>query len=197
MLTKVILDGKFGEIVGQREWHLDCSSPAEALALIEANKPVIKNWIKKNIKQYSFCEVECESQAGNKESLTNDTYSMKRQCKTIRFMPIFTGSGGSNGGLQAVLGVAMIVVGAIVSCIPGGQPLGGAIIAGGIGMFIGAICTMLMSPSKDEDGKDSGTSYFFNGAANTTQQGVPVPLVFGRCRVGSAVISSAIDVREG
>ena len=189
MLTKVILDGKFGEVVGQREWMLECDSPAEALALIEANKSGIKNWIRKNIDKYKICKVECELSNGNVESLTNETYVVSRKCKTIRFLPIFTGSGGKNTSvLQSIVGVALVVIGAICE-----NPY---IVATGIGMIIGSICTMLMKPSKNDDSDDSGTSYFFNGAANTTQQGVPVPLVFGRCRVGSAVISSAIEVRE-
>ena len=73
--------------------------------------------------------------------------------------------------------------------------LSGAALSAGIGLVIGAICTMLMRPSKNDD-DDSSSNYYFNGAVNTTQQGNPVPLVFGRCRVGSAVISSEISVTE-
>lgn len=205
MLTKVILDGKFGEIVGQREWRLDCNSPSEALALIEANKKGLKAWIRKNINQYKICQVECESVDGKKENLTNETYQAVRKCKTIRFMPVFTGAGGSNASIiQGIVGVALIIIGAILLAPSGGASAGvmsaGAKIgllalSAGIGMTLGAICTLLMRPSKD-DTEDSASSYFFNGAVNTTQQGMPVPLVFGRCRVGSAVISASIDVRE-
>ena len=197
MLTKVILDGEFEKVVGQREWMLDCNSPAEAIALIEANKPGIRNWIRQHLNDYKICQVECEDLAGQKESLTNETYAVHRKCKTIRFLPIFTGAGGDNGILQAIAGVALIVVGVLVSGMSFGlaAPIGGALIGAGAGMIIGAICTMLMRPSKNDD--DDGTSnYYFNGAVNTTEQGNPVPLVFGRCRVGSAVISSEISVTE-
>lgn len=201
MLTKVILDGKFGEIVGQREWHLDCNSPSEALALIEANKKGLKAWIRKNINQYKICQVECESLDGKKENLTNETYQAVRKCKTIRFMPIFSGAGGKNASvIQGIIGVALIIIGAILMAPTGGgsatlSSYGFSLLVAGVGMALGAICTLLMRPSKD-DTEDSASSYFFNGAVNTTQQGMPVPLVFGRCRVGSAVISASIDVRE-
>lgn len=191
MLTKVILDGEFEKVVGQREWMLDCNSPAEAIALIEANKPGIRNWIRQHLNDYKVCEVECENEDGQKEFLTDETFQAKRECKAIRFLPIFTGAGGNNGILQAIAGVAMIVVGALTSW----TGIGAGLIGAGIGMIIGAICTMLMSPSENDD-DDGETNYYFNGAVNTTEQGNPVPLVFGRCRVGSAVISSEISVTE-
>ena len=201
MLTKVILEGKFAEVAGQKEWMLECSSPSEALALIGVNKPEIKQWIRENINNYKVCQVDCESAKGVSESLTTETFMTERQCKTIRFLPIFTGAGGNNGALQAIAGVAMIVIGAVVGVVAGWTGIGGAVGAGmissGIGMILGAICTMLMRPSANDDDEETGSSYYFNGAVNTTKQGMPVPLVFGRCRVGSAVISSSIDVSEG
>ena len=192
MLTKVILDGEFAKVVGQREWMLDCNSPAEALDLIEANKPGIRRWIRQHLNEYKICQVECEDLDGHKESLNDQTYQTNRKCKTIRFLPIFTGAGGDNGILQAIAGVAMIVVGALTSW----TGIGASLIGAGVGMVLGAICTMLMKPSKNDDEDDSGSNYYFNGAVNTTVQGNPVPLIFGRCRVGSAVISSEIAVTE-
>lgn len=192
MLTKVILEGGFAKAVGQKVWMLDCNSPAEAIQLIEANKPGIRRWISQNLKNYGICQVECENESGEKDQLTTDTYTVVRKCKTIRFVPLFTGAGGNNGFLQVVVGVAMIVVGALTSW----TGIGAAIGAAGIGMVLGAICTMLMSPSKNDDNGDDKSNYYFNGAVNTVVQGAPVPLVFGRCRVGSAVVSSEIVVKE-
>lgn len=198
MLTKVILQGEFAKVVGQSEWMLDCNSPAEAIALIEANKPGIRNWIRNNFKNYRICEVECESFDGEKEKLTDETYGANRKCKSIRFLPIFTGAGGNNGVLQAIVGVAMIIVSFFVPAAWGatGAMLSGGLMGAGVGMVLGAICTMLMSPSSNDDDDDGTSNYYFNGAVNTTQQGKPVPLVFGRCRVGSAVISSEIAIAE-
>lgn len=192
MLTKIILEGEFAKVAGRKIWMLDVNSASEAIQLISANcAGRLRNWIRQNLDKYKICEVECESTEGQKEKLVNETYNTSRKCKSIRFLPIFCGAGGNNGLLQMVVGVAMIVVGAL-SYWTG---IGGAIGVAGIGMVLGAICTMLMTPSKD-DNDDSGASYYFNGAVNTVTQGSPVPLVFGRCRVGSAVISSAIDITE-
>ena len=191
MLTKVILEGEFAKVAKRKEWMLDCNSPAEAIQLISVNTGgKINQWIRQNLNNYKICEVECESTDGKKEKLVTETFTANRQCKTIRFLPIFTGAGGNGASIiQAVVGVVMIVVGCF-TWYAGGW----ALVVSGVGMILGAICTALMSPSNDDDEDDSGSSYYFNGAVNTTNQGVPVPLVFGRCRVGSAVISSAIDI---
>lgn len=46
------------------------------------------------------------------------------------------------------------------------------------------------------NGADNSPSYVFNGAVNTTAQGHPVPIGYGRMMVGSAVISAGITVEE-
>lgn len=198
MLTKVILEGEFAKVAKKKVWMLDCSSPAEAIQLISANTGgAIWRWIRAHLKDYKICEVECTYDDGRSEKLDTKTFQMERQCKTIRFLPIFAGAGGSNGVLQTVIGVVLIVVGAICYAY-GGQfvaHMGLSMIGAGIGATLSGICTMLMSTSKDDD-DDSSSNYYFNGAQNTTNQGAPVPLVFGRCRVGSAVISSGIDITQ-
>ncbi len=193
MLTKIILEGEFAKVAGRKIWMLDVSSASEAIQLISANcAGRLKNWIRQNLDKYKICEVECESTEGQKEKLVNETYNTSRKCKSIRFLPIFCGAGG-NGLVQGLIGVALIVIGTLLESVSGG--LSTAMIGAVIGMILGAIFTMLMTPS-DDDNDDSGASYYFNGAVNTVTQGSPVPLVFGRCRVGSAVISSAIDITE-
>jgi predicted phage tail protein len=195
MLTKVILEGEFAKVAGRKIWMLDCNSAAEAIQLISANcQGKIRTWIRQNLDKYKICEVECESEKGVKEKLVTETFLTQRKCKTIRFLPIFTGAGGDNGILQAVIGVVLVVVGVLLSPYTGGSSM--VLAKAGVGLIIGAICTMLMTPSQNDDEGDSASSYYFNGAVNTTTQGAPVPLVFGRCRVGSAVVSASIDVTE-
>lgn len=52
------------------------------------------------------------------------------------------------------------------------------------------------SGSVQESNPNNQPSYVFNGAVNTTAQGQPVPLGYGRMTVGSAVISAGITVEE-
>ena len=39
-------------------------------------------------------------------------------------------------------------------------------------------------------------SFTFSGIVNTAKQGLPVPIVYGRAYVGSAVLSSGLDVDQ-
>jgi predicted phage tail protein len=49
-----------------------------------------------------------------------------------------------------------------------------------------------------ERGKEAARfeSFTFSGITNTVQQGLPVPICYGRAYIGSAVISSGLDVDQ-
>lgn len=192
MLTKIYLEGAMGRNFG-REWTLDIHTPAEAFQLIQANIPRFGQWIRDNLKRYEKCMIICKYADGRIEALDEKTMLMHKEAKEIHFVPTVYGAGKWMG---AIVGAVMVVVGAICCCIPGFQPLGASLIVSGAGMLISTIVTAIMGRTKKNDNEEEGTSYYFNGAQNTTRQGVPVPLIFGRCKVGSAVISSSINVSD-
>ena len=75
MLTKVILEGEFAKVAKQKEWMLDCDSPAEAIRLISVNTGgAIKNWIRQHLNDYKVCEVECMNERNESEKLTTETF---------------------------------------------------------------------------------------------------------------------------
>lgn len=193
MLTKVYLEGAMGRNFG-REWTLDINTPIEALQLIQANIPAFGQWIRDNAKRYAKCMIICKYADGRTEALDEKTMLMHKEPKEIHFVPWVEGAGKA---FQYIVGAAMVVIGAICYAWGGAAvaQLGLSMMVAGGGMIISGIVTALMGRvRKDED--DSGTSYYFNGAQNTTAQGVPVPLIFGRCKVGSAVISSSINTSD-
>ena len=51
------------------------------------------------------------------------------------------------------------------------------------------------SPQQN-DPADNRASYIYNGAVNLTAQGNPVPLCYGRMRVGSVVISAGVSTTD-
>lgn len=196
MLTKVYLEGAMGRNFG-REWKLDISTPIEALQLINANIPRFGQWIRDNLQRYENCMVICKYADGRIEALDNQALLMQRKPAEIHFTPLIAGSGKV---FQWIAAAAMVVIGVILCCI--GQTYGAAFtnagisfIVGGAGMLVSAVITAIMGKTRSNN-SDSDTSFYFNGAENTTQQGVPVPLVFGRCKVGSAVISSSIVAND-
>lgn len=60
--------------------------------------------------------------------------------------------------------------------------------------------SMLIAPKpKRETARETkkDENYMFSGPENVTEQGVPVPLIYGRCFVGSVVVSAGLEVAEG
>ena len=195
MLTKIYLEGAMGRNFG-REWTLDIHTPAEAFQLIQANIPRFGQWIRDNLKRYEKCMIICKYADGRIEALDEKTMLMHKEAQETPFVPTVYGAGKFMG---AIVGAAMVVVGAVL-CAPMFGALapafGQALVVAGAGMLISSIVTAIMGRVKNNNNDDDQTSYYFNGAQNTTRQGVPVPLTFGRCKVGSAVISSSINVTE-
>lgn len=108
----------------------------------------------------------------------------------IRIAPVPIGS-GKNGVLQTVLGIVLVVAGVYT-----GNP---TLIASGASLVVGGVIQMLTpTPSldKDRDGPNNTPSYNFNGPVNTSAQGNPVPVLYGRMMVGSYVVSGGIYNEE-
>lgn len=118
----------------------------------------------------------------------------------IRIAPVLAGS--KRGGLfQTILGVALI---GLSLWNPAFLAAKGIFSAASIGMLgaslaLGGVVQMLSPQQRGlsaKDGPDNGASYNFNGPVNTTAQGNPVPLLYGRMVVGSAVISAGIYAED-
>ena len=125
--------------------------------------------------------------------------------EVIRVVPVVMGS--KRGGLlQTILGVALVTVAAIATS---GAALGfggaafaggwGAVAAMGVSMTLGGVI-QLLSPQTTGLAKtqsaDNKPSYAFGGVTNTTAQGYPVPLLYGKRRIGGAIISAGIYVED-
>jgi predicted phage tail protein len=112
----------------------------------------------------------------------------------IRIAPVVAGA--KRGGiLQTIIGITLIVAGVMVGI---GNPLGLALVASGVAMTLGGVIQMLAPQQavKAGDSDGNGGSYNFTGAVNTTAQGNPVPVLYGRMIVGSAVISAGIVAED-
>lgn len=188
MLTQVILEGPFGKAFG-REWELEVNSAAEALRMINANKPGVFGWIRDNIKIYDRYQVICEYENGVIEELNDDTFPLERKLKKIRFVPIVEGAGGL---IQAVVGAVLIALDVFVFHT-------GWLTKLGIGMVVGGMISALSprpSTKSKQEGAERAESYYFNGPVNVQHQGAPVPLIYGRCLVGSQTISAKVTVDQ-
>ena len=197
-LKTVRLYGKLGTRFG-RVHRLAVASAAEAVRALCAIRPGFEKELMTSrdrgidyavfLGKRNIAEEEMLHPAGREE---------------IRIAPVLQGSG--RGGLfQTILGAAMMVfamwaAGGFSSLASLSSTLAtegwiGATALMGMSMMLGGVMQLLSPQMKGLSARDSvenGASYNFNGAVNTTAQGNPVPLGYGRMIVGSAVISAGI-----
>lgn len=120
----------------------------------------------------------------------------------IRIVPVIIGSKKA-GMFQTILGAVLVVVGAI-GMSPWGQAFGGGAwgsyaLQAGAAMMIGGVAQML-SPMQGgaarRESPENKPSYAFGGPVNTIAQGNPVPIAYGKRRIGGAIISAGIYAED-
>lgn len=119
----------------------------------------------------------------------------------IRIAPVVVGSKKA-GVLQTILGA--VIVAAAVIMGPAGTGVLAASTAWGVGlggasMMLGGVVQML-SPQPAglarKESPENKASYAFGGVTNTASQGYPVGLLYGKRRIGGAIISAGIYVED-
>lgn len=133
------------------------------------------------------------------EDINNSELVIKYdKLETVDVIPIIEGA--DSDIFQAIFGVILIIVGAIVSFTGIGAAVGVPIIGAGLTLLASGVVGLLTKPPKFEDFREieqgGRTSYLFAGPANIIGEGGPVPVGYGRLIVGSQVISAAYVIRD-
>jgi predicted phage tail protein len=193
------------------EFHAD--TPAQALKALCVNFPGLERWLIDREGEGLGFRVTI-----GREKVTNDNAGdlalpwSEREVFSIT--PVVCGAGRGFG--QVLLGIGLIAL----SFIPFGGAFAGVTAAGGalsatasaavwgsnalfslgVTMALTGVAQMI-SPQPTlglNNGKESARleSFTFSGIVNTSKQGLPVPIAYGRCFTGSAVISSGLDVDQ-
>lgn len=122
--------------------------------------------------------------------------------ETIKIVPLLIGSKKA-GALQTILGAVLVVVGVVIGYFTGwtgvGWAIGSKIAMMGGAMMLGGVVQMLSPQSAGLASKQDAAnqaSYAFGGVTNTAAQGYPVPLLYGKRRIGGAIISAGIYVED-
>lgn len=180
-----VLGARFGRV-----HHLAVSSAAEAVRALGSQLPGFEEFLHKS-KDMGFGYAIFYG----KRNLSQEELRSPCGDEDIRIAPIIFGS--KNGGwLQIILGVVLIVIGAILNFTPfaGLSPF---FYQAGIALIIGGVVQLLTPQPKgnsSQDRPENRPGYSFNGPLNTQAQGHPVPVLYGELIVGSAVISAGINV---
>ncbi len=194
-MATIILLGELGRQFGRRH-KMVVSSAAEAVRALSANFPTFERELVSSGERGVGYKVLVGRDELNLERLHEPSGQQR-----ITIAPVISGAGG-NGLGQIILGAALI---AVAWWNPMGWAAAGSFLAQatlysvGTSMILGGVAQMIAPTPKSTEPSErpeNKPSYAFNGAVNTTAQGQPVPVGYGRLIVGSAVISAGIDVDE-
>ncbi|MEN7431732.1 hypothetical protein VA599_13310 [Chromobacterium sp. TRC.1.1.SA] len=183
-IRTIRLGGELGEQYG-REHRLAVASVAEVVPALNALHPGFNNALRAMDADGLAFRVTVADRDIAEQELTLVS------CGDVLLMPEVFGAGGG----RQILGSVLIAVGAATWAFGGTQ-----LMALGIGLMVSGAVMMLtpvprldQSQSEQQQGKPS---YLFNGAANSSAQGVPAPWGWGRHRAGGIIISAGISVED-
>lgn len=191
-MRTIILLGELGKRYGRRH-QLDVKSPAEAVRALCANFKDFAAFVSSSTERNIGYRVLNMREEVGEDELHNPAG------QRIAIVPVVVGAGGALG--KILLGAALIFAATFNPFIflGGSALLTGVVgqIAFGVGVSLALNgVSQLLAPTKKDEEKKEENSYVFNGAVNTTTQGQPVPLGYGRMIVGSAIISAGVNVED-
>ena len=98
----------------------------------------------------------------------------------------------SAAGLGLGFSVELPLIGAVTYGRIAG--IGAMIALGGVSQLLSP--TPHAAPSYSAERPEARPSFIYNGPTNTAEQGGPIPVVYGRMRVGSALVSSSVSTDQ-
>lgn len=201
--------GALREKLGQCRFEFVAETPAQALRALLSNFPGLDRWLIDSEKDGVAYRVTVGKEKVHHEDVSN-LFLPWSEREVFSITPVLMGAGDATSQIFAGIAIVAlsIVTGGIASI---GVSLGGFLGIGTVataGVLIGTSLILsgvasLLSPQptfnnvgiRDQD-EARFESFGFSGIVNTTRQGLPVPVVYGRTFVGSAVISAGLDTDD-
>ena len=206
--------GALRKKLGQCRFEFEAATPAQALKALCVNFPGLEKWLIDTERDGVGYRVTI-----GKERVTDDLSPLVMpwsEQEVFSITPVIAGAGRGFGMIAAGIGLvalAVVTAGSSIAFTGAGfaaTTAGGfaaatfgtklAIAAGTLGLgltFMGI--AQAISPQPDVPDFDESAqleSFSFSNVVNTSRQGLPVPIAYGRVFVGSAIISSGTDVDE-
>lgn len=141
-----------------------------------------------------------------KKITTMEELSIASDNQQIDIVPLVCGAGRA-GMIIAVIALGVLTAGAgfVIGAAAGTAGalfgsatafIGQSLVSIGVGIaMMGIQMALAPKPNMDRPSADVNSakqSFLFSSKANTAEQGIPVPVGYGRLRVGSAVVQSTI-----
>ena len=210
--------GPLRKYIGQCRFEFVADTPAQVIKALCVNFPGLAQWLLDREAEGMAFRV-----TRGRDKITNEAPEglvlpwSEREVFSIA--PVIVGAGRGVGFIIAgiaLIGLAVVTGGTSLALTVGGfKALAAtgaaaatatatfAAAAGNIGLFllIGGVAQMISpTPSMGSlvSGKEAARleSFTFSGIVNTSKQGMAVPICYGRAFVGSAVISTGLDVDQ-
>jgi predicted phage tail protein len=209
--------GALRKKLGQCRFEFEADTPAQALKALIVNFPGLDKWLVEQEAAGTGFRISI-----GKEKLTEDDpiplVLPWSEREIFSITPVIVGAGSA--GAKIGIGIGLI---ALSFLLPGAGAFGTASIFGataatagtagalttiatslsliGASLILGGVAQLIAPQPKMsslERGKEAARleSFSFSGIVNTSQQGLPVPIIYGRAFVGSAVLSSGLDVAQ-
>lgn len=195
-LRTVRLYGVLGSTFG-RYFRLSVSSPAEAIRALCVQLPGFEQFLNTS-KQRGLTYAVFYG----KRNLVEDELLLAGRQEEIRIAPVIIGS--KRGGVfQTILGAVLVGVAAFATGGLGAafaaKGLWGVAAMTGASMMLGGVIQILspqMQGLQARESPDNKPSYAFGGPVNTVAQGNPVGVLYGKRRIGGAIISGGIYAED-
>ena len=190
-MTRIELSGTLGKMFGKVHHRLISTTHEAGIALANTTPGFEKFMISSEERGLTYAIFK------NNKNIGLDDLGFPVTGEVIRIVPVVVGSKKS-GFLQTILGAVIVAAGAVATFVFD-QPWGVNVMMAGGAMMLGGVVQML-SPQPAglarKESADNKASYAFGGVTNTASQGYPVPLLYGKRRIGGAIISAGIYVED-
>ena len=204
--------GALRKRLGQCRFEFDVSTPAQAIKALCVNFPGLEKWLIDSEKDGVGYRVAISKEKATQEDMTPLVMPFSDR-EVFSITPVIAGAGRGLGSIlvgAALIAVSLAVPGAgvagtsFLASAGSAATLGAGLAAAagtlGVALVLGGIAQAI-SPQPDtglERGAEAAKleSFVFNNVVNTAKQGLPVPIAYGRLFVGSAVLSSGLDVDQ-
>ena len=210
-LKVVKVYGALRKRLGQCRFEFDVATPAQAIKALCVNFPGLDKWLIDSEQDGVGYRVAVSKEKVTEENVAPLLMPFSDR-EVFSITPVVAGAGGGFG--RILLGAVLIAVAianpAVGFGLGGASGFGAAAGAGfgaslaaaagtlGIGLVLSGVA-QLLSPQPELQDLDESVrleSFSFSNVVNTARQGLPVPIAYGRVFVGSAVISSGLNVKE-
>ena len=190
--------GALRKRLGQCRFEFDVATPAQAIKALCVNFPGLDKWLIDSEKDGVGYRVAIGKEKVTEENVAPLLMPFSDR-EVFSITPVVAGAGRGAGQIFAGLGIIAASV-----FIPGlGLGLSGALVTK-VGLFGGALLlggiAQAISPQPELDSTlDESVqleSFTFSNVVNTSRQRMPCPIAYGRLFVGSAVLSSGLDVDQ-